>query len=71
MVLNEKALKTQESGFTIAHMTEDERGAAAVEYAILAGLIVLAIVASLTAICNTISDNFQFISDTLLSAISG
>ncbi|AEV34531.1 Flp/Fap pilin component [Pseudovibrio sp. FO-BEG1] len=52
-------------------MTEDERGAAAVEYAILAGLIVLAIVASLTAISSTISDNFQFISDTLLSAVSG
>ncbi|SFT73749.1 pilus assembly protein Flp/PilA [Pseudovibrio denitrificans] len=71
MALNEKAYHNQKSGFTIAHMTEDERGAAAVEYAILAGLIVLAIVASLTAISSTISDNFQFISDTLLSAVSG
>ncbi|GHB28963.1 hypothetical protein GCM10007094_17010 [Pseudovibrio japonicus] len=70
MALNEKAYHNQKSGFTIAHMTEDERGVAAVEYAILVGLIVLAIVASLTAIGTTISDNFQFLSDTIAAVLS-
>ncbi|SFJ86159.1 pilus assembly protein Flp/PilA [Pseudovibrio ascidiaceicola] len=70
MALNEKAYHNQKCGFTIAHMTEDERGAAAVEYAILAGLIVLAIVAAATAIGATISDNFQFLADTIASVVS-
>lgn len=70
MALTNHAFKTQKCGFTIAHMSEDERGAAAVEYAILVALIVLAIVASLTAIGTSISDNFQFISDTLTAAMS-
>ncbi len=67
MALSEKAFKTQKGGFTIAHMTEDERGATAVEYAILAGLIVLAIVASLTAISSSISGNFDHISSVFSS----
>ncbi|SDR29346.1 Flp family type IVb pilin [Pseudovibrio sp. Tun.PSC04-5.I4] len=70
MALSNQVFKTQKSGFTIAHMTEDERGAAAVEYAILVALIVLAIVASLTAISTSISDNFQFISGILSAATS-
>ncbi|KZL16554.1 Flp/Fap pilin component [Pseudovibrio axinellae] len=70
MALSNQAFKFQKSGFTIAHMTEDERGAAAVEYAILAGLIVLAIVAAVTAIGSAISGNFEFLADTMSTVIS-
>ena len=68
MALTNKAFNTQKCGFTIVHMSEDERGAAAVEYAILVGLIVLAIVASLTAISTTLSGNFDFIANMMSTA---
>lgn len=71
MALDKKSFNLRRSGFTIAHMSEDERGAAAVEYAILVGLIILAIVGSLSAISSSFNANFQIISDIFSSAPTG
>lgn len=69
MALDKRSFNMRRSGFTIAHMSEDERGATAVEYAILVGLITLAIMASLSAINTSLSENFQTISDFFATAI--
>ena len=45
----------------------DERGATAVEYALMVGLIAVAIIAAVSALGNKVKDTFNSISNTLPS----
>ncbi|WP_407636263.1 Flp family type IVb pilin [Pseudovibrio exalbescens] len=58
MVCKRQGSDVSRAGFTIAHMNKDERGNVAIEYALIAGLIALAIVGSLGAINNSMNGVF-------------
>ena len=49
----------------------DERGATAIEYAMIASLIFLVIVTSVTAFGNKTTGVIQYVSDTIDAAIGG
>lgn len=50
---------------------KDEEGATAIEYALIAGLIAVAIIGALTLLGNKIGDTFNTIADTLPTVEGG
>lgn len=53
---------------TINRLINDESGATAIEYGLIAGLVAVAIIAALTALGGSLSDLFTDISDTVAGA---
>ncbi|MEL6323880.1 MAG: Flp family type IVb pilin [Pseudomonadota bacterium] len=47
----------------IASFAKDEHGATAIEYALIAALIAMALVTALTSVGTSLSENFQTIAD--------
>ena len=56
---------------TFRRLVEDERGASAIEYALIAALIALAIIVGANLLGGSLNEVFESISDTLQGAISG
>ncbi|WP_257098991.1 Flp family type IVb pilin [Pseudovibrio flavus] len=69
MVLGRKTGTLDKGGFSIAHMNRDERGSVAMEYAIIAGLLSIAIIISVTAIGTTLESQYQDIGTTMQEAL--
>ncbi|WP_425313735.1 Flp family type IVb pilin [Pseudovibrio exalbescens] len=59
MVFKRQGTDISKAGFTIAHMSKDERGATAVEYGLIAALIALAIFGSLAAISSSLNSTYK------------
>lgn len=55
----------------LRRLTADESGATAIEYGLIAGLIAIAIIASLFAINDNVTAMYDMISDALNPALSG
>lgn len=55
----------------IARFIKDERGATAIEYGLIAGLIALAIVAGATALGTSLGDGFQALATRLAGLLGG
>lgn len=53
---------------TINRLIQDESGATAIEYGLIAGLVAVAIIAALTALGTSLSDLFTEVSDTVSTA---
>lgn len=51
-------------------LIDDESGATAIEYGLIAALIAVAIIAALTALGSSLSDLFSGVSDTVDAAVS-
>ena len=49
---------------------QDESGATAIEYGLIAGLVAVAIIAALTALGSSLSDLFSNVADTVEGAVS-
>jgi pilus assembly protein Flp/PilA len=53
---------------TITRLIQDESGATAIEYGLIAGLVAVAIIAALSALGTSLSDLFTYVSDTVGAA---
>lgn len=51
----------------LAEFLADERGATAIEYGLILGLMVIAIVASMTAVADANEANYQLIEDSIVT----
>lgn len=52
----------------LKHILFDQKGATAVEYGLIAGLIFMAIVGGVSALASTLSDKWNFISQSTVAA---
>ncbi|HLF59062.1 MAG TPA: Flp family type IVb pilin [Alphaproteobacteria bacterium] len=55
---------------TIRNFIQDETGATAIEYGLIAGLVSVAAIAALTAMGGSLKSIFQNVSDTLNTAVT-
>ena len=55
---------------TSKHLIEDESGATAIEYGLIAGLVAVAIIAALTTLGGSLTDLFTSVSNSLDGAVS-
>ena len=52
----------------IARLIQDESGATAIEYGLIAGLVAVAIIAALSALGTSLSDLFDYVATTVSTA---
>jgi len=55
---------------TMQRLIQDESGATAIEYGLIAGLVAVAIIAALTALGTSLQNLFSAVSDTVNAATS-
>ena len=63
-------VSAQEQNIMIKAFLQDESGATAIEYGLIAGLVAVAIIAALTALGSSLSDLFSSVADTVEGAVS-
>ena len=56
---------------TIIGFAKDERGATAIEYALIAGLVFLAIAGAVDRLANSVDTMFNFVSDAVIDSVTG
>lgn len=63
--------KSLEMGSSLIKFLADESGATAIEYSLMLGLVVLAIVGSIQLLSNSLSDMYFFVSSSVISSVNG
>lgn len=58
-------------GSSLIKFLADESGATAIEYSLMLGLVVLAIVGSIQLLSNSLSDMYFFVSSSVTSSVNG
>ena len=56
---------------TITRLINDESGATAIEYGLIAGLVAVSIIADLSYLCGELQSLFEYVGDTVGAAVGG